>query len=280
MLLTSQSSLKTARRHLKRFNVLPVLLFLLIIGMMTPFIFYGKQMGGTFKDFLYDSSALFLSFVETPFNSIQGYQQNFKRHLFLQKNAHILGDVLSQLKTYKNKTQSLEIRNRELRDLLSLQGTDNDLFITVQSFGQNAFLNRQSMFIHAGQKSGIKRFDVVLSEGAIIGQVDQVGGKTSRVLLINDSQSRIPAFCEKSQQEGVLYGNPDGTLTLSFVKKPQALQKGEVVFSSGVDGYFPRGKPLGTIFKIDDDIVLINSFVDFRNLHYVQIQKFRGGEVQ
>ncbi len=280
MLLTNQSSFKIARRHLKRFSIMPVLLFLVIVGAGASFILYSDQVKGTFKDFIYDGSALLLSLMEKPFNSVRGYQQNFKHHLFLQKKAHLFEKMISQLEAYKHKAQSLEMRNRELRDLLSLQGDGGEPFITAQCFGQNAFLNTQSLFIHAGHRSGIKRFDVVLSEGTLIGQVDRVGGKTSRVLLINDSRSRIPIVCGKSQQEGVLYGDLDGNLTLSFVKTPGALQEGEMLFSSGVDGYFPRGKPLGTVSKIKGEKVFIDPLVDFKNLHYVQIQKSHGGEVQ
>jgi len=119
---------------------------------------------------------------------------------------------------------------------------------------------------------------VALSENAIIGQVEKVGGKVSRVLLVSDPQSHIPVECESTHQEGVLYGGGEGEMRLNFVKNPHKLQKGELVFSSGVDGYFPRGKPIGTIARVENNQVYVTPLVDFKGLHYVQIQKSHGGE--
>ena len=280
MLLTSRSSLKTVRRHIKRFNVLPVLLFF-ALGSALLTLFQSKEsLQDSFHDLVYEGSALFLSFVEKPFNSFKGYKENLDRHLYLQKNAQALGVILSQLKASQNQAKSLEMRNKELRDLLTLQGGGAEPFITLPCFGQHAFLRSKSLFVHGGRKSNLHRFDVVLSEGAIIGQIDSVGSKTSRVLLINDPSSKIPVVSEHSQQEGILSGNEKGHLQLSFVSKVQKLQIGEMLFSSGVDGYFPRGKPLGTVYKIQGDTVDISPLVDIAALNFVQVQQSHGGDVQ
>ena len=280
MLLTSRSSFKTARRHLKRFNVLPVVSFFILGGVFLSFGFQKENLRDHFRDFIYDGSALFLSLMEKPFNSFEGYKQNLTRHLYLQRDAQALEGVMSQLKTSQNKTMSLEMRNKELRHLLTLQGVGTEPFVTLLCFGQQAFLKSQSLFVHGGLQNGLHRFDVVLSEGAIIGQVDSVGSKTSRILLINDPHSKIPVVCEHSQQEGILSGDEKGNLKLSFVSKVQKLQVGETVFSSGIDGYFPRGKPLGTVSEIDGENVHIAPLVDVTALHYVQVQQSHGGDVQ
>ncbi len=280
MLLTSRPSFKTARRHFKRFNVVPVLLFLVLGGVAFSLASQKENLREHMRDFIYDGSALFLSLIEKPFNSFEGYKQNLNRHLYLQKNAQALERVVAQLKTAQNKTKSLEIRNKELRHLLTLQGGGTEPFITLPCFGQHAFLNSQALFVHGGRQNGLHRFDVVLSEGAIIGQVDSVGSKTSRVLLINDPGSKIPVVCEHSQLEGILSGDEKGGLRLSFVSKTQKLQVGETLFSSGIDGYFPRGKPLGTVSEVDGETVQVSPLVDVKMLHYVQVQQSHGGDVQ
>ncbi len=261
-----------------RIRLMPVLLFFAVITLSAALLLEGERVRQNLSEFAYDTSALFLSFVESPFSSFKTYRKNFNRHLLIQKEAQALETVERELRAYRNQTHALELRNRELRDLLSLQGDGDTAFITAPCFGQNAFLKSRSLFIKAGRKSGIRRFDVVLSENAIIGQVDKVGGEISRVLLVTDPQSHIPAECESTRQEGVLYGGGDQEMRLNFVKNPQEVQKGELVFSSGVDGYFPRGNPIGTISKVQNNQVYVTPLVDFKGLHYVQIQKSHGGE--
>tara|TARA_R110002095_G_scaffold59499_2_gene50936 strand:+ start:1625 stop:2401 length:777 start_codon:yes stop_codon:yes gene_type:complete len=256
---------------------MPAFLFFAIIGLIAALVLDGDRVKRNLSTFAYDTSALFLSLMESPFSNFEGYRKNFNRHLLMQKDVDSLERIASQLRSSKNQLRGLEIRNKELRDLLSLQAS-GDTFVTAPCFGQNAFLKSQALFVRAGNKSGIQRFDVALSEGAIIGQVDRVGGKVSRVLLISDPQSRIPVECDITHEEGILYGVGNGEMCLNFVKNPQKLQKGELVFSSGVDGYFPRGKPIGSISRIENNQVYVAPLVDFKGLHYVQIQKSHGGE--
>ena len=278
MLLTSKTSIKITRRYIKRIRLMPAFLLFVVVMLSTALLLEGERVRQNLSEFVYDTSALFLSLMESPFSSFKTYGKNFNRHLLIQQDAQILESVESKLKASQNKVHGLELRNRELRDLLTLQGDGDAAFITAPCFGQNAFLKSQSLFVKAGSKSGIKRFDIALSENAIIGQVDKVGGKVSRVLLVSDPQSRIPVECESSHQEGVLYGGGDQEMHLNFVKNPQNLQKGELVFSSGVDGYFPRGKPIGRIARVHNNEVYVTPLVDFKGLHYVQIQKSHGGE--
>lgn len=278
MLLTSKTSIKITRRYIKRIRLLPAFLIFVIVTLSVALFLEGERVRQNLSEFVYDTSALFLSLVESPFSSFKTYRKNFNLHLLIQQEAQLLEHVESQLKASRNQIHSLELRNRELRDLLSLQGDGDAAFITVPCFGQNAFLKSQSLFVKAGSKSAIKRFDIVLSENAIVGQVDKVGGKVSRVLLVSDPLSHIPVECEETHQEGVLYGGGEGEMQLNFVKNPQKLRKGELVFSSGVDGYFPRGKPIGKISRIYNNQVYVVPLVDFNGLHYVQIQKSHGGE--
>lgn len=278
MLLTNKMPIKITRRYIKRIRLMPAFLLFVVVTLGVALLLEGERVRQNLSDFVYDTSALFLSLMESPFSSFKTYRSNFNRHLLIQQNAQILESVESQLRTSQNQVHSLELRNRELRDLLALQGDGDATFITAPCFGQNAFLKSQSLFVKAGSKSGIKRFDIVLSENAIIGQVDKVGGKVSRVLLVNDPQSHIPVECEGTHQEGVLYGGGNEEMRLNFVKNPQKLQKGELVFSSGVDGYFPRGKPIGRISRVQNNQIYVAPLVDFKGLHYVQIQKSHGGE--
>ncbi|HBN22646.1 MAG TPA: hypothetical protein DD412_05350 [Holosporales bacterium] len=278
MLLTSKTSIKITRRYIKRIRLMPAFLFFVVVTLSAALLLEGERVRQNLSELVYDTSALFLSLMESPFSSLKAYRKNFNRHLLIQQEVQLLESIESQLKTSQNQIHSLELRNRELRDLLSLQGDGDTAFITAPCFGQNAFLKSQSLFVKAGSKNGIQRFDIVLSENAIIGQVDKVGGKVSRVLLVTDPQSHIPVECENTHREGVLYGDGDQGMYLNFVKNPQKLQKDDLVFSSGVDGYFPRGKPIGTISKIQNNQVYVTPLVDFKGLHYVQIQKSHGGE--
>ncbi len=263
---------KRFSRFMYRYRLYIAVVLCIVMGIFTPILYTGFNLKDMMTKVSYDVSAKLFYFLEKPIAYIYKFKCTVHDYTKLQEYQENIAVYRSQVKTLHNTNKSLELENRELRALLALNGAGEEL-ITVPCFGQYAKLNTDSLFIKAGCESGVARYDVILSEGTIIGQVDEVGGQISRVLLITDPTSNIPVFCEKSEQEGIISGNKDGLLKLKFVRNSKEVIKGELIFSSGVDGHFPRGKLIGVVHTIDgDEISVLPQFIA-EKLRYVQVYR-------
>ena len=72
-----------------------------------------------------------------------------------------------------------------------------------------------------------------------------------RVMLVTDHNSGVDAVVQRTRGRGIVEGTADGRCGLKFVKRTEDLQVGDVVVSSGLDGIFPRGLPIGRIVTVD-----------------------------
>lgn len=276
MLLLSRTPLlvREISKKFRRFrpSFLGALLAVLCLGALL--LFRSEAVGERVQSFLRDSSATLVYFLEKPLSSFYEIKKNIERYLYIYKNNQALDHLLTAVRSYRNRAYTLERENKELRDMLALKSPEEP-FLIVPCFGHYSRLNSDALFIKAGKERGIQRYDIIAYEDTIIGCVEEVSKRTARVLLITDPASRLPVECETSEQEGLLTGDEKskGTLKLIFVQHPEKIVAGEKIFSSGIDGYFPRGKLVGIVREVADDKVTVEPVFDRMALRYVQVIK-------
>jgi rod shape-determining protein MreC len=115
--------------------------------------------------------------------------------------------------------------------------------------GSGSELSR-SVFIDKGSRDGVKPDMAVITADGIVGKVLHVYRATSEVLLINDQSSGVGAILDQTRLQGILNGTAAGELVLGRVMSDETVPPGEMVLTSGGDGIFPKGLPIGKVSKI------------------------------
>ena len=91
----------------------------------------------------------------------------------------------------------------------------------------------------------------VCNSNGVIGQIVECALNVSTVLLVNDETSGVSAMIQSSRAQGMLQGQPDGSLRLNYVPADAVVEVGDIVITSGIGGVFPKGLPLGTVSSVD-----------------------------
>jgi rod shape-determining protein MreC len=81
------------------------------------------------------------------------------------------------------------------------------------------------------------------------------------VLLINDQTSGAGVILDKSRLQGVLRGTPSGEVVIEKVMSDETVPAGELVLTSGGDGVFPKGLPVGRVTKASGNDLFLNIHV-------------------
>jgi rod shape-determining protein MreC len=145
----------------------------------------------------------------------------------------------------------VELENARLRQLLAFRQTLAGQLLTAGIIGHDATGLSRTITIDQGTAAGVTRGAAVLAPGGIVGQVFLVSPHAARVMLVTDHNSGVDAVVQRTRGRGIVEGTADGRCGLKFVKRTEDLQVGDVVVSSGIDGIFPRGLPIGRIVAVD-----------------------------
>jgi rod shape-determining protein MreC len=87
-----------------------------------------------------------------------------------------------------------------------------------------------------------------------VGKVKEVAPLSSLVLAINDRESGAGILLQNSRLHGILRGTGLGELQVSDVMSDEKVEVGEPVVTSGGDGVYPKGFPVGAVTKIAGDV--------------------------
>lgn len=158
------------------------------------------------------------------------------------------------------------------RDKFNLEGAN---VISQDFYGKGDWLE-----INKGKTSGIeKEMPVIVDSGILIGTIEEVYSTTSKVILLNNSQSTINVIDLKTNSKGVVKGEYGLGIIMDMVLQSDSLNKGDEIVTSGVGKNFPQGLFIGRVEAIGTSPdrlfqkAVIASPVDFSNLKFVFVIK-------
>jgi len=104
--------------------------------------------------------------------------------------------------------------------------------------------------LNVGSADGIQRGNLVMADQGLLGRVVQVDEHSCRVSLCLSPSSVVSGFIPKRKAGGVLNGKGLGSLEMSYLDPDAGVKDGDAVLTSGQDGQFPRGLPIGVVHQI------------------------------
>lgn len=91
----------------------------------------------------------------------------------------------------------------------------------------------------------------VISDDGLVGRVVTVVPGYAKVQLLTDRAAAVGAMIRRTRRQGVVRGGPEG-LSLDFLPRGADVRPGDRVVTSGIDGIYPRGLPVGAVVSVED----------------------------
>lgn len=127
-------------------------------------------------------------------------------------------------------------------------GTIPARLIAVESSGpfQTALLDR-------GASDGLQLDGVVLARGGLLGRVIALGPRTARVQLLSDNTAAVGVLLTHATRGGrvaVARGDGKGSVSVEYVSTIEPVEPKDTLVSSGTDGLYPGGLPVGRVASV------------------------------
>jgi rod shape-determining protein MreC len=177
--------------------------------------------------------------------------------------------------------RNLEVENRHLNTLLDIDKKNPDFRLLVaQVIGAGSSPSSRTLQIDRGSLAGVKRGMAVIAGQGLVGVVQRVGWSTAEVLTIADDKVAVRAVVVRTRARGRVRGRglfPQFKLKLSEVLRGDDVAKGDRVITSGHDGIFPAGIPIGEVTAVlvetgvQHRVSDVEPYVDFARLEHVSI---------
>ena len=218
------------------------------------------------KDIVYRTAVV----ANYPTKIFTGSYNLVEDHFSVYKNYNNLKKENEELKSKYSTSEFLELENSQLRKLIDeqTQSKSNLISARVMLEEQSPYLN--SFVINIGANKELKNGMAALDGKNFIGRIVDVNFFSSRILLITDLNSKIPVITEPSGNHAILSGHGDVKPTLEYVSDNHQIQDGDKIYTSGKEGIFTPGIPIGEA-KIEKEVIKVKLYSELNEITFENI---------
>ena len=157
-------------------------------------------------------------------------------------------------KMMKMNLQKIDILEDEVSRLRSIKRTMSKKFENIQIakvIQVDVIPNKKSIKINIGSNDNVTMGQTVMGANGLIGQIVEVALYSSKVLLISDVNSNVPAIITRTGKQVIVKGrSQDDLLEISFTDKTD-IKSGDLIVTSGQAGRFIASLNVGRIVQIE-----------------------------
>ena len=203
--------------------------------------------------------------------NVQSYQR------LVDQNRELRSE-LRQMQAWKEAALQLEQENARLLDLNNVRLDPRLTYITGVVIADSGSPFRQSVLLNVGARDGILDGWAAMDGIGLVGRVSGVGDNTSRVILLTDATSGVPATIQPSGQTAIVAGDNSAAPLLDFIENAELVRPGDRVVTSGDGGLFPAGLLIGQVAADRGGRLRVRLSADFQRLEFLRLLRHHGTE--
>jgi rod shape-determining protein MreC len=150
--------------------------------------------------------------------------------------------------------KAIFLENQQLKATLQLRERERTTIAAGRIVGSSFNSPRRFAILSAGTSDGVRIGMPVRSPDGLVGRIIDAGTLASRVLLVSDRASIVPARLLRNGIPVIAQGRGDGTIDvrpLEVGRNP--FKRGDIIITSGTGGLYPPLVPIARVVKLDDD---------------------------
>ena len=174
-------------------------------------------------------------------------KENISMKINLQR-IDVLESQVSRLRGIRQKLDN-EIKNIKIAEIT----------------GTNVIPNKKSIQINVGSNYNLIVGQTVMGINGLLGQIVEVNMYTSKVLLITDSDSNVPAKIGRTGQQIIVKGGAeDNLLEVPFLPNDSDIKTGDLIITSGQANRFIPSLKIGRVKDVikNDGERFIQAIID------------------
>lgn len=170
--------------------------------------------------------------------------------------------------------KAIQQENTQLKAALGLREETADAVAAGRIVGSSFSSPRRFAILSAGSSQGLEVGMPVRAASGLVGRVIDTAGNSSRVLLVSDKASIVPARLLRGGQPVIAQGRGDGTLDIRPLEVGRnPFKRGDIIVTSGTGGLYPPLVPVAKVVRLDDDGAVAIPLADPANISFAIVQR-------
>ena len=216
--------------------------------------------------------------ITAPVTSAVNILRSARSYTRIYQQNQELRRELQQMKAWKEAALQREQENARLLDLNNVRLDPKFTKITGVVLADSGSPFRQTILLNVGRRDGIVDGWAAIDGIGLVGRIAGVGERTSRVILLTDTSSRIAVSIESNGQRAMIVGDNTSRPPLEFLEDPETVRPGDRVVTSGDGGVFPSGLLVGQVTRTQSGRLRVRLAADMQRLEFLRVVRHQPRE--
>ena len=211
------------------------------------------------------------SWATSPLTGAMNVLRSARSYTRIYQQNQDLRRELQQMMAWKEAALQREQENARLLDLNNVRLDPKFTKITGVVLADSGSPFRQTVLLNVGQRDGIINGWAVMDGIGLVGRIAGVGERTSRVILLGDTSSRVAVKIESNGQTALVVGDNTSRPPIEFLENSETVYPGDRIVTSGDGGVFPSGILVGQVTQTPSGRLRVRLAADMQRLEFLRV---------
>ena len=211
------------------------------------------------------------SWATSPLTGAMNILRSARSYTRIYQQNQDLRRELQQMMAWKEAALQREQENARLLDLNNVRLDPKFTKITGVVLADSGSPFRQTVLLNVGQRDGIINGWAVMDGIGLVGRIAGVGERTSRVILLGDTSSRVAVKIESNGQTALVVGDNTSRPPIEFLENSETVYPGDRIVTSGDGGVFPSGILVGQVTQTPSGRLRVRLAADMQRLEFLRV---------
>ena len=189
--------------------------------------------------------------------AVRGFHGFWSEYVDLRgarSESQLLREQLREAQLRLGRASELERENERLRALLDLRDRQGWSAVAARVVAIHRTEHVGTLLLDSGSSQGIRPNQPVVTEYGLVGRVVEVAPGSAKVQLLTDASAAVAVVFEEGREhaQGIAFPGSPPRLVVRYLSALAQVREGEVARTSGLEGIYPPGIPVGTVTKVED----------------------------
>lgn len=183
-------------------------------------------------------------------SGVRGTTSLYLKLIGIKKENLSLKKENEELRAKLGALTELKLENERLTKLLDFKQSTSMRLLAAKVIARDISPDHYSIQINRGHRHGLRKFQGVITVEGVVGYVLRTDAESSQVLALADRSAAIDAIVQRTRARGLVSGIDLSTCKLRYLERADDVAPGDMIVTSGLQGYFPKGFPIGKLISV------------------------------